>query len=262
MKLFGAGTAVLPVAVLLSITACQNLPEPKAGFAKSSAGDASASKPPTGQTPRTSGVTTGSADQPPARTVEVGTGGVGSVKYDPSTRKRVPPAPEYTEDYKRDPNRPSPAEARKQAERDFNKMVTPRVLRMLALLNAERKKNGLSTVVLEPRLMAAALRESRDMAKHGHVSHTGSDGSHMEDRIADVQYYYTKIAENIAAGKPTAKATFQQWVTSKNHYEQMMITGATQVGIAYAYNPNPPRGRPRLRYYWTLLIGRPHPFLD
>lgn len=227
-------TAAVPVWVTLFLLgACETFPEPDPGFMASSTGKT--------QTAERKNVTTRSSGAGPLRSAP-------------------PPAPTYTENYERDPSRPSPTEARAQAERDFDKMVNPKVLEMLRLLNAERKKNGLSTVVLEPRLMAAALREAKDMAAYGHVSHEASDGSHMEDRIADVQYYYTKVAENIAATKATARGTFRQWVTSERHYEQMMITGATQAGIAYAYNPRRPKGGRRHVHYWVLLIARPHPF--
>lgn len=236
-------TTVLALGAVALLPACKSLPDEEATY----------SKPATAQTPRDDGPGTNASSR---------TGRSSDDAVDPGLRRRPPPAPTYSESYERDPNRPSPAEARAQAAHDFEKMVNPKVLEMLRLLNAEREKNGLTTVVLEPRLMAAALREAKDMAEHGHLSHVASDGSHMEDRIADVQYYYTKIAENIAATKPTAAGTFRQWVTSKRHYEQMMITGATQAGIAYAHNPNRPTGGLHLRYYWVLLIGRPHPFHD
>ena len=233
-------------AALTLLAACKTLPEPEPGFAKTTEAKREGSD----------GPGRGAADPNASSRAGREAANPGSAPL----RRTPPPAPTYTEAYKRDPNRPSPSEARAQAERDFDKMVTPKVLEMLRLLNEERAKNGLSTVVLDPRLMAAALREARDMAEHGHLSHTASDGSHMEDRIADVQYYYTKIAENIAATKATAAETFHQWVISKNHYDQMMITGATQAGIAYAHNPRRPKGGARLIHYWVLLIGRPHPF--
>ena len=235
MRFFSTTTIVAFGATLALLGACKNFPEPKPGFAASSTSKE--------QSAERKGSGNSASDTVPLRSPP-------------------PPPPTYTETYERDPNRLSPTEARARTERDFEKMVNPKVLEMLRLLNAERQKNGLSTVVLEPRLMAAALREARDMAAHGHVSHEASDGSHMEDRIADVQYYYTKVAENIAATKATARGTFSQWVNSERHYDQMMITGATQAGIAYAYNPRRPRGGTRHVHYWVLLIARPHPFHD
>lgn len=231
------GTASLAAAALVTLAACQSFPA------------------------RNSTVEAGSKTTARSASSKMAREGAYAANA-PLLRRRPPPAPTYTADYKRDPALPSPTEARAQAKRDFAGMITPKVREMLRLVNAERRKNGLSTVVLEPRLMAAALREARDMAAHGHLSHTGSDGSHMEDRIADVQYYYTKIAENIAATRATAAGTFQQWVDSRDHYQQMMITGATQAGIAYAHNPNRPKGGARLVHYWVLLIGRPNAFYD
>lgn len=56
---------------------------------------------------------------------------------------------------------------------------------MLALINRDRKAEGLTEVELDPVASEGALRHARDMAAHGFTAHWGSDGSVPEERYTD-----------------------------------------------------------------------------
>jgi hypothetical protein len=56
---------------------------------------------------------------------------------------------------------------------------------MLGLINRDRKKAGLSAVVLDEAASKAGLRHARDMAAKGFTGHVGSDGSTPEQRYTE-----------------------------------------------------------------------------
>lgn len=179
------------------------------------------------------------------------------ITYDPDKFEYTP---EYLK-YGRG-NRQSRAGAIEEAERRFAELVTPKVLELLRLANRVRRSRGLSEMKLEPRLMLAAKRHNIDIARHALMQHTGTDCSQLKDRVWDAGYTWTKIAENLAGGNETASATMGQWTSSKRHLEQMTIPAMTEAGIAYDYNPHPPRGGIPIKHFWTLILARPDPWRD
>ena len=56
------------------------------------------------------------------------------------------------------------------------------------------------------KLAIAALNHARDMAMSDMLSHTGSNGSTVRDRVEKERYYWQSVAENIAAGRQTSEA--------------------------------------------------------
>jgi uncharacterized protein YkwD len=72
-------------------------------------------------------------------------------------------------------------------------------------LNNERFRAGLSLLRLNSKLIAAAQAHSNDMARHNRLSHTGSDGSLMVDRMRRYGYKYRWAGENIAYGQTSAQ---------------------------------------------------------
>ena len=168
----------------------------------------------------------------------------------------------YTEEYKRKPDRPGREEAARRADEAFPQLIDAKVLRMLRLINRLRERRGHTTMKLEPRLMVAAKRHNLDIARYALMQHTGTDCSQLGDRVWDEGYTWRRIAENLAGGRATAEATMQQWTGSAVHLMQMTLTGMTEAGIAYDYNPNPPRGGIPIKHFWTLIMATPDPWRD
>ena len=168
----------------------------------------------------------------------------------------------YTEEYKRAPDRPGREEAARRADAAFPQLIDARILRMLHLINRVRERRGHTAMKLEPRLMVAAKRHNLDIARHALMQHTGTDCSQLVDRVWDEGYTWRRIAENLAGGRATAEATMQQWTGSAVHLMQMTLTGMTEVGIAYDYNPNPPRHGVPIKHFWTLIMAEPDPWRD
>ncbi len=124
-------------------------------------------------------------------------------------------------------------------------------------LNAYRASKGLSPVKLNKKLNLASETHAKDLAKHGFLSHTGSDGSSFGDRAQRKGYYFTTLAENAAAGQESWDRVFQGWKDSDGHNKNLLAKGVTDFGIALVFEPTT-----KYSYYWAMLVGSPMPEFD
>jgi len=61
-----------------------------------------------------------------------------------------------------------------------------------------------------------------------------------------------RAAENIGAGYHTLAEAFSGWRDSPSHNKNMLLTGATKMGIAAAYAPNS-----KYKVFWALVLAEP-----
>lgn len=101
-------------------------------------------------------------------------------------------------------------------------------------------------------LHRSAELHAADMARHGYFSHTGRDGSQVADRANRSGYAWRRIGENLAAGQTTAEAAVQGWLDSPSHCANLMQPAYTEMGLAYAVNPQSREG-----IYWVQVLGTP-----
>lgn len=121
---------------------------------------------------------------------------------------------------------------------------------MLTLVNAARERAGCGAVRLDDRLTAAATKHSADMAANDYFSHTGRNGSSFASRI-EAEGYPSPRAENIAAGRTTARTTFTQWMDSSGHRRNILDCSAKDMGVGVATDAGS-----TYRTYWTQEFGR------
>jgi uncharacterized protein YkwD len=107
------------------------------------------------------------------------------------------------------------------------------VNQLLDLINTARREAHIPALVLNPQLTAAAQDHSADMACNNFLSHTGSDGSYIDDRILTAGYAPTYWLEIIAMGTP--QDAMNQWQANATHWEAVLDSKATEIGIGYAY---------------------------
>jgi len=126
---------------------------------------------------------------------------------------------------------------------------------ILALVNQARSSNGLPTLKLNSQLSEAAWQHSRDMGCNDFISHNGSDGTSWYDRVRAQGFAnYNSARENIYAGNvpfgADPQGTFNWWMNSQVHRENILFSTTTDVGVAVAYNP-------ATQYaYYTLVVAR------
>jgi uncharacterized protein YkwD len=119
------------------------------------------------------------------------------------------------------------------------------VQELASFINQARRNAGLPALSLNPLLTQAAQGHSIDMACNNFLSHEGSDGSNIMDRISKVSGFM----EIIAIGTP--QNAMDQWAADAPHWDVVLNAGITEMGIGYAYNANSDYGG-----YFTVDMGR------
>lgn len=116
------------------------------------------------------------------------------------------------------------------------------------IVNHERSKAGLSPLRIHSQLNAAAQAHSDDMARNNFMSHTGSDGSSMGDRIKRHGYNYRTAGENVAAGQRSPQDVMRSWMNSSGHRQNILNPNFRDIGVAYANGGS-------FGIYWTQKFG-------
>jgi uncharacterized protein YkwD len=104
----------------------------------------------------------------------------------------------------------------------------------------------------DEKLAVSALSHSRDMAKRNYFSHEAKDGSKVDARAKREGYNWRRIGENIATGQGSAKQVVSGWLASPGHCANIMNRNFTEMGAAYAVNP-----QSDTTIYWTQVFGTP-----
>jgi uncharacterized protein YkwD len=103
-----------------------------------------------------------------------------------------------------------------------------------SLINNARLQAGLPTLTINPQLTVAAQGHSIDMAGHGLLSHTGSDGSSVHDRVVAAGYIPSRSSE-IIYGSGYPQTAFDWWMSDQTHRNEILNPNVTEMGVGYAY---------------------------
>lgn len=134
--------------------------------------------------------------------------------------------------------------------------IAREVLDLVNVARAQPRKCGRTSfaatkpVTLSATLNKAALLHAQDMARNSHFEHQGTDGSTPADRATRAGYRWRHVAENIAAGAPSAKAVVDGWLNSPGHCVNIMGPQYREMGIAYVLNPKSDAG-----IYWSQTFA-------
>lgn len=119
------------------------------------------------------------------------------------------------------------------------------------LINNARAQNGLPALSINPQLTVAAQGHSIDMACHGLLSHTGSDGSSVRERMSAAGYGGS-YSEEIIYGSGYPQTAFEWWMNDQVHRNAILNPRATEMGVGYAYVRQTAYGG-----YYTVDFGSP-----
>lgn len=117
-------------------------------------------------------------------------------------------------------------------------------------VNDERATRGLPELAWNEMLFNAARAHALDMAAHGTLSHTGSDGSQFYERIIAAGYAFRACAENIAYNYADPAAVMAGWMASEGHRQNILDANFCELGVGLAYSDTH-------QPYWTQNFGRP-----
>jgi uncharacterized protein YkwD len=118
----------------------------------------------------------------------------------------------------------------------------------LKAVNAFRAEHGMPALRVEDHLMAAALAQSRAMARKAKMDHE-VDGK-LPDRVRAAGYDWTTTAENIARSYRDYDKAMAGWIASPGHRKNLLNPDVTEIGFAGARGSD---GNP----YWTQVFGKP-----
>jgi hypothetical protein len=116
-----------------------------------------------------------------------------------------------------------------------------------AKLNAYRAEKGLNPLRLDPTLTAMAERQAQAMAQSGTMSHD-VDGS-LSARLA-ASGINAPTGENLGRRLHDFDEALAGWRASAGHNGNLLMSGATRFGIAFARNPRAGYG-----VYWAMEVG-------
>jgi len=119
-----------------------------------------------------------------------------------------------------------------------------------SMISGYRANNGLPAVTVDPELMRLARTQAEVMAKRDKLDHGA--GRPFVARLKASGYDAKTAAENISAGYHTLAEAFSGWRDSTPHRANMLLKGATRIGIAAVYTPTS-----KYKVYWALIIAEP-----
>jgi uncharacterized protein YkwD len=135
--------------------------------------------------------------------------------------------------------------------------------RVLDLVNEARARprrcgwkrfDAAAPLVLSETLQRAAHAHARDMTVRSRLDHAGGDGSTPGERATRAGYRWRVVGENIAAGQSTPEQVVAAWLRSARHCANLMSADFSEMGVAYAFEPQSAAG-----IYWAQMFATPRP---
>lgn len=120
----------------------------------------------------------------------------------------------------------------------------------VSMITGYRANNNLTAVTLDPALSQLAQAHAALMAKRDKLDH--GVGKPFVARLKASGYNAKTAAENIGAGYHTLAEAFSGWRDSPPHRKNMLLAGATRMGIAAVFTPTS-----KYKVYWTLILAEP-----
>ncbi len=116
-----------------------------------------------------------------------------------------------------------------------------------SMISGYRANNGLTA---DPELMKLAQAQAEAMASRDKLDHNVIRG--FNERLKGHGYRARTAAENIGAGYHTLAEAFSGWRDSPPHRANMLLEGATRMGIAAVYAP-----KSKYKVFWALILAAP-----
>lgn len=117
--------------------------------------------------------------------------------------------------------------------RDLISAVVPETV--VALVNKEREEAGLSALVVNDQLTAAAQAKADDMATRGYFAHQGPEGEVPWVWLDRAGYRYTTAGENLAVNYFSSASLARAWLASERHRSNILQPDFKEVGLGIAH---------------------------
>jgi uncharacterized protein YkwD len=100
-------------------------------------------------------------------------------------------------------------------------------------------------VTWDDRLEKAAKEHSEDMNNQNLLSHKGSNGLYVDDRLYSQSYFWKACGENVAYGMLYENQVMEEWLKSPGHCANIMNPAYTEMGVWLT------------GLYWTQVLAQP-----
>jgi uncharacterized protein YkwD len=119
-----------------------------------------------------------------------------------------------------------------------------------SMISGYRANNGLAAVSVDPELMKLAQAQAEAMASRDKLDNNAIRA--LNERLKAHGYRSRAAAENVGAGYHTLAEAFSGWRDSPPHRANMLLAGATRIGIAAVPAPNS-----KYKVFWALILAEP-----
>lgn len=116
------------------------------------------------------------------------------------------------------------------------------------LVNLERAKAGLPTLVIDTPLSIIASFKAEDMNNNDYFAHTSPTYGAPWDLAKHFGYNYHSFGENIAYGQRTSEEVVKAWMNSLGHKANILNKDYTNIGVGIAKDANG-------RIYWVHMFS-------
>jgi len=123
-----------------------------------------------------------------------------------------------------------------------NKSYTQQVV---DLVNAERAKEGLAPLTIDPNVEKAATVRANEIQSN--FDHTRPNGSSFSTALKEQGVNYRGAGENIAWGQKTPQDVVNAWMNSAGHRANIMNKSYTHIGVGNTQNNSGTQ-------YWVQLF--------
>lgn len=110
------------------------------------------------------------------------------------------------------------------------------VEQVVALVNAERAKAGLSALTIDADVTAAANVRAKEIKQK--FAHTRPDGSSFSTALKEQGVSYRGSGENIAWGQKSPEQVMNGWMNSDGHRANILNKNYKNIGVGYYQDEN------------------------
>lgn len=125
-----------------------------------------------------------------------------------------------------------------------------KIMQLYESINAERRAAGKKELIFDKNISYVACAMASQAAYKANVD--GGGEVMYYDMMKNIGISFTKTVENLAAGQETAKDVVSgvegSWKTSKKHYNNVLSTDYTRVGVGVDYSES-------LGYVWVAIFS-------
>ncbi len=133
---------------------------------------------------------------------------------------------------------PSDDDSGNSSETSGEASVSAYASRVAALVNSERKEEGLTELTLSSELSRVAQAKAEDMRDNGYFSHTSPTYGTSFQMMQTFGINYSTAGENIAKGQKTPESVMSAWMNSQGHKANILSTSYKEIGIGYCTDSN------------------------